>query len=148
MEEASLSNTTRAKKFCRDALLHQQHSSDRGTHWAGFRRALTNQMIQASKEIESKRHAIAFSVDDVREGLVAVLSVKMTDPKFSSQIKEVGARPMATNNNTSKNKHFPNTSGEEGKGSENIPFLVTVLPLFLAARLHTTILLARLTTTT
>ncbi len=62
---------------------------DGGTHLLGFRSALTRVINKYSNDRNNnKRNKVTLSGEDIKEGLTAVLSIKMQDPKFSSQTKD------------------------------------------------------------
>jgi DNA gyrase subunit B len=61
---------------------------DGGTHLLGFRSALTRAINKYTADRNNKKNKITLSGEDIKEGLTAVLSIKMPDPKFSSQTKD------------------------------------------------------------
>lgn len=75
---------------------------DGGSHLSGFRSALTRSINQyVEREMTSAREKLVLSGEDIREGLTGLISIKMPDPKFSSQTKDKlvssEARPAVEN---------------------------------------------------
>ncbi len=69
------------------AYANNINTVDGGTHLTGFRSALTRAINQYAKNKKSAKDTIAISGDDTREGLTAVISIKLPNPQFEGQTK-------------------------------------------------------------
>jgi DNA gyrase subunit B len=78
-------NSFQEQVFC---FTNNIRNRDGGTHLSGMKASLTRTLNNYAQTVNLLKNLGALSGDDVREGLVCILSVKMPDPKFSSQTKD------------------------------------------------------------
>lgn len=85
---------------------------DGGTHLTGFKESLTKTITPAI-ETEAKKARIKVTADDIMEGMIAVISVKVPDPKFSSQTKEklVSSEARTAVNNILSSQNLSENTG-------------------------------------
>jgi DNA gyrase subunit B len=90
-----------------------------GTHLSGFKSALTRAANQYAKKKDAAKKIPSFSGDDIREGIVAVISVKLPDPQFEGQTKTKLGNSEVEGIVTSGVNEFLNTCFEENPSTAN-----------------------------
>ena len=104
------------------AFANNVNTVDGGTHLTGFRKALTRTLNDYSRKSNLlKENEANFSGEDVREGLTAIISVKMTDPQFESQTKaKLGNAEVAGQVTSAVHEAFSSWLEENPRDSKKI----------------------------
>ena len=119
------------------AFANNINTEEGGTHLDGFKNSLTRIINDAGKKLNVFKGEEKVSSEDVREGLVAVVSVKLTEPQFEGQTKtKLGNSEMRNLVSKAMNEHFGNYLEENpAKAKEVLLKCITAQRAREAARL-------------